>query len=169
MPARPFTLATRLMTYGRYGTDAEDPRLQPLFVGWTGLVRGYRVGSFSSSECRPTAADPNGCPVFDNLEGSRIAVGNLELRFPLFGVLHVGSGYYGAFPVDFTLFGDGGVAWNSGETPSLSGGDRSAVYSTGAGLRVNLLGFAVAEINMVHPFDRPTKHWLWEVNLQQGF
>jgi outer membrane protein assembly factor BamA len=173
MVKRPFTLATRLMTYGRYGADAEDPRLQPLFVGWTGLVRGYRVGSFNAAECRPTISDPTGCPVFDNLEGSRIAVGNIELRFPLFGVLHVGSGYYGVLPVDFTLFGDGGVAWDSGQTPSLStsasGNTRSAVYSAGAGLRMNLFGFAVAELNMVRPFQRPGKTIMWELNLQEGF
>jgi hypothetical protein len=169
MPVRPFTIAARILHYGRYGSDSEDPRLQPLFLGWPGLVRGYRVGSFDASECHPTPADPNGCPVFDRLLGSRMLVGNLELRFPLLGVLGVGSGYYGALPIDFTLFGDGGVAWNSGETPSFSGGDRSAVYSAGAGLRFNLFGFAVAEFNMVHPFERPDKNWVWEVNLQQGF
>ncbi|MGH7513025.1 MAG: BamA/TamA family outer membrane protein [Gemmatimonadales bacterium] len=171
MPVRPFTVAARIMHYGRYGSDAEDPRIQPLFLGWPGLVRGYRVGSFNASECHPTAADPNGCPVFDQLLGSRMLVGNLELRFPLFGVLGVGSGYYGILPIDFTVFGDGGVAWNNGETPSFSssGGDRSAVYSAGAGLRFNLFGFAVAEFNMVHPFERPGKNWVWEVNFQQGF
>jgi outer membrane protein assembly factor BamA len=169
MPVRPFTLAARILHYGRYGSDAEDPRLQPLFLGWPGLVRGYRVGSFSASECHPTASDPNGCPAFDRLLGSRMLVGNLELRFPLLGVLGLGSGYYGALPIDFTVFGDGGVAWNNGQTPSLSGGDRSAVFSTGAGFRFNLFGFAVAEFNLVHPFERPDKNWVWEINLQQGF
>ncbi len=169
MPARPFTVAARLMHYGRYGSGSEDPRLQPLFLGWPGLVRGYRNGSFNASECHPTASDPNGCPVYDQLLGSRMVVGNLELRFPLFGVLGVGSGYYGAFPVDFTVFGDGGVAWDSQDQPRLTGGSRSAVFSTGAGLRINLFGFAVAEVNLVHPFERPDKHWVWEVNLQQGF
>jgi hypothetical protein len=171
MPVRPFTLAMRLMHYGRYGPDAEDSRIQPLFLGWPGLVRGYRVGSFDAAECHPTAADPGGCPVFDRLVGSRMIVGNIELRFPLFGVLGLGSGYYGALPIDFDIFGDGGVAWNKGETPSFSssGADRSAVYSAGAGLRFNLFGFAVLEFNAVHPFERPDKNWMWEVNFQQGF
>jgi hypothetical protein len=169
MPARPFTVAARLMTYGRYGSGGQDPRLQPLFLGWPGLVRGYRNGSFDVSECHPTASDPNGCPVYDQLLGSRMAVANLELRFPLFGVLGVGSGYYGAFPVDFTVFGDGGVAWDSQDQPSITGGSRNAVYSTGVGLRINLFGFAIAEVNMVHPFERPDKNLVWEVNLQQGF
>src|SRR5512138_3816889 len=155
MPVRRFTLAARLLHYGRYGSDGEDPRLQPLFLGYSGLVRGYRVGSFDASECHPTASNPSGCPVFDRLLGSRIAVANLELRFPLLGVLGIGSGYYGPLPLDFTLFGDGGLAWDSANEPKLTGGNREAVFSAGAGLRFNLFGFAVAELNLVHPFQRP--------------
>jgi len=41
MPARPFTIAVRGLHYGRYGADAEDARLTPLFIGYQGLVRGY--------------------------------------------------------------------------------------------------------------------------------
>ena len=169
MPVRPFTIAARLMHYGRYGSGGEDARLQPLFLGYSDLVRGYSYGSFNASECRPTSDDPQGCPVFDQLLGSRILVGNLELRFPLFGALGIGSGYYGAFPVDFTVFGDGGLAWTSDIDPSFAGGDRKPVFSAGAGLRFNLLGFAVGEVNLVHPFDRPERKWVWEFNLQPGF
>jgi hypothetical protein len=96
-------------------------------------------------------------------------VGNVELRFPLFGVLGIGSGYYGALPLDFTVFGDGGVAWESNIEPSFAGGDRKPVFSAGAGFRFNLFGFAVAELNLVRPFDRPAKNWIWEFNLQPGF
>jgi len=169
MLKRPFTLAARLMHYGRYGSGGADPRFQPLFLGYPGLVRGYHYGSFSGSECNPPPGSPNSCPVFDQLLGSRIAVANLELRFPLFGVLHIGSGYYGMLPLDWTIFGDAGMAWNSGDSPSLSGGDRTPVYSAGTGFRFNLFGYAVAEVNLVHPFDRPGKNWLWEFNLQPGF
>jgi Tol biopolymer transport system component len=169
LPARPFTLATRLLHYGRYGADGEDPRLQPLFLGYPGLVRGYHVGSFAASECHAPASDPNACPVFDQLLGSRMAVGNIELRFPLLGVLGLGSGYYGALPLDFLVFGDAGLAWDTSHEPKLTGGDRQAVYSAGAGLRFNLFGFAVLEADLVHPFQRPDKNWVWELNLQPGF
>ena len=169
MPVRPITLATRLLHYGRYGTDGEDPRLQPLFLGYTGLVRGYTLGSFDASECHPTAADPNGCPVFDQLLGSRIAVANAELRLPLFGALGLGSGYYGALPVDFFVFGDAGVAWDSQNEPKITGGTRPAVFSAGTGLRMNLFGFAIAELDLVKPFQRPDKGWVWELNFQPGF
>jgi hypothetical protein len=169
MPARPFTLATRIMHFGRYGAGGEDERLQPLFLGYSGLVRGYRFGSFDGSECDAPADAPESCPVFDQLLGSRMLVGNVELRFPLLGVLGIGSGYYGALPLDFTIFGDGGIAWESDIDPSFAGGDRQPVFSAGAGFRFNLFGFAVAEVNLVRPFDRPEKDWVWEFDLQPGF
>jgi WD40 repeat protein len=170
MPARPFTFATRVMHYGRYGRGGESSRLQPLFLGFPGLVRGYRYGSFDVSECDPLPEDPEGCPVFDQLLGSRIVVANAELRFPLFGVLGVGSGYYGAFPVEFAIFGDGGLAWDSRNEPSVLGsGTRDPVFSAGVGLRFNLLGFAIAELDLVRPFDRPGRGWIWQFELHPGF
>ncbi len=171
MPARPFTFATRLVHYGRYAKDGEDPRLQPLFLGQAGLVRGYSFGSFDGSECNPPPGEPDACPVFDQLLGSRIVVGNAELRFPLFGALGIGSGYYGAFPIEFAIFGDAGLAWDNGHKPSVFGGSgtRDPVFSAGAGLRINLLGFAVAEVDLVRPFDRPGKGWVWQFELQPGF
>jgi WD40 repeat protein len=171
MPFRPFTFAARLLHYGRYGSGGEDQRLQPLFLGYPGLVRGYGFGSFDASECQPGPGDdPNSCPVFDRLEGSRMVVGNAELRFPLLGVLGIGSGYYGAFPVEFALFGDGGLAWDTQHEPSVFGsGSRDPVFSAGAALRVNLLGFAIGEVDLVRPFDRPGKGWVWQFQLQPGF
>src|SRR5262249_14251943 len=84
MPVRPVTIAGRLMTYGRYGSGAEDQRLYPLFLGYPDLVRGYDYGSFSASEC---GVNTNGaCPVFDQLIGSRLLVGNVEVRAPLLGL-----------------------------------------------------------------------------------
>jgi Tol biopolymer transport system component len=170
MPARPFTFATRLVHYGRYAKDGEDPRLQPLFLGQAGLVRGYSFGSFEASECDPPPGEPDACPVFDQLLGSRIVVGNAELRFPLFGALGIGSGYYGVLPIEFAVFGDAGLAWDNGHKPSVFGsGTRDPVFSAGAGLRINLLGFAVAEVDLVRPFDRPGKGWVWQFELQPGF
>jgi hypothetical protein len=169
MPVRPFTLAARVLHYGRYGSGGEDDRLQPLFLGYPGLVRGYTFGSFDASECHPAPNAPDSCPVFDQLLGSRVAVTSVELRFPLLGALGVGSGYYGAFPVDFLVFGDGGLAWDTQNEPSFAGGDRKPVFSAGAGLRINLFGFAVGELDLVKPFDRPDHGLVWQFDLQQGF
>ena len=171
MPVRPFTFATRLLHYGRYAKDGEDSRLQPLFLGQEGLVRGYSYGSFDGSECVAPPSDPNSCPVFDQLLGSRVVVGNAELRFPLFGALGIGSGYYGIFPIEFAVFGDAGLAWDNGHKPSVFGGSgtRDPVFSAGAGLRINLFGFVVAEVDLVRPFNRPGKDWIWQFQLQPGF
>ena len=171
MPVRPFTFAARLLHYGRYGKGGEDARLQPLYLGYPGLVRGYDFNSFDPSECKPGPGDdPNSCPVFDQLLGSRMVVGNAELRFPLLGVLGLGSGYYGAFPIEFAVFGDGGLAWDTTHDPSVFGsGTRDPVFSAGAGLRINLLGFAIGEVDLVHPFDRPGRNWVWQFALQPGF
>ncbi len=178
VPVRPFTLAGRLVHYGRYSGDAEDPRLQPLFLGYTGLVRGYTDGSFEPRDCTPTPDDP--CPLFSRLLGSRLLIGNVELRFPLLGALGVGSGYYGFLPIEMAFFADAGLAWSSDDGYTLSGGptaaderafflggDRKPVYSAGVGLRVNLLGFAIIEVDFSRAFQR--NRWVWQFGFVPGF
>jgi len=168
MPARPFTFAARLLHYGRYGRDAEDSSLMyPLFMGYQSLVRGYDYNSFDASECVATATDA--CPVYDQLLGTKLIVGNLELRFPLLGVLGLGHGYYGAFPIEAALFGDGGVAWHEGQDPTFFGGTRKVVTSAGVALRLNVFGFAIAEVDYVKAFQRPGKGWQWQFGLTPGF
>ena len=166
MPLRPFTIAVRAMHYGRYGGGAEDSRLTPLFLGYPSLIRGYDIGSFSANECPQNGTT---CPAFDRLLGSRLLVGNLELRFPLLGVLGLGSGYYGAFPIEAALFADGGLAYCPGDNPAFCTGDNQAVYSVGGGVRINVLGYAIGEIDMVRPFQRPDKGWYVQLSLTPGF
>lgn len=158
MPLRPFTFSARLLHYGRYGSGAEDERLLPFFLGYQSFVRGYSSTSFSSD-----------IPVYNRLFGSRIAVGNLELRFPLFGVLGLGHGYYGAFPLETGIFYDTGVAWTNADKVSFLGGDRKPVSSYGATFRLNLLGYLVLETDLVKPLDRPDKNWLWQFGFITGF
>jgi Tol biopolymer transport system component len=161
MPARPFTLAARVLHFGRYGADSsESTRMQPLFLGYDGLVRGYSYGSFDNSDC-PTSS----CPAFYNLFGTKMLVGNLELRFPPLGIFRAG-GPFGFLPLDLFAFGDAGLAW--GCTPGVSAtscgtaadkpffldGDRKPFYSAGGGFRFNFFGFVIAEMAVVHPFNR---------------
>lgn len=169
MPIRPFTFAARLLHFGRYGRDAEDGRLTPLFLGYPGLVRGYDSNSFDTNEFVATSDSTFDSPVFDRSIGSRLAIANFELRFPLFGVLHAGSGYYGVFPIETGVFYDTGWAWTRNDKASFLGGDREAVRSYGATARLNLLGYAVLEIDYVKPVDRPHKGWFWQFNFTAGF
>ena len=164
MPFSFYTVAARALHYGRYGSGGEDPRLYPLFVGYPNLVRGYDVNTFGANECVSTAT--SSCPVFDRLVGSRVLVGNIELRFPLlrpFGRL------YGPLPVEVALFADGGVAWDREERPTFLGGTRDGVSSVGIGLRVNILGFAVGQLDFARPLQRPQKDWVIQFNLTPGF
>jgi outer membrane protein assembly factor BamA len=76
---------------------------------------------------------------------------------------------YDPLPVELSVFADGGVAWNSGEKPSIFGGTRDAVSSTGVTLRVNLMGFAVGQFDFVRPLQRPGRGWIFQFNLSRGF
>lgn len=167
MPFRPFTLAGRVLSVGRYGRDAEDPRMYPLFIGYPTLVRGYDVGSFSATECGPVSGL---CPVYDQMIGSRFIVASAELRFPPFGLLHLGSGYYGFLPIDAGIFYDAGVAWTQNQGAKIFGtGPRDVVKSAGISFRMNLLGYAIGQMDVVHPFNRPQKDWMVRFSLTQGF
>ncbi len=159
MPIRPFSFAARILHAGRYGSGAEDHRLAPEYLGYPGLVRGYESSSFNSYEGG----------VFNNIIGSKIIVANFELRFPLLGVFGLGDGFYGYFPIETAFFYDAGVAWTNNDKPKFLGGDRKPVSSAGIAFRVNLFGYAVGEVDYVHPFSRPGNKWLWQFNLTEGF
>jgi hypothetical protein len=168
MPVRPLTLAGRLVHTGRYGGGSEDQRLMPLFLGYPSFVRGYDVNSFEAEECGITT--DGSCPAFDRLIGSRLAVVNLEARMPLFGF--GGNLNYGPVPVELFGFFDAGVAWtrtSNPSFPSLSTGERDWVRSAGVGARVNALGYAILELNMARPLDRPERGWMFVFNLRPGF
>jgi Tol biopolymer transport system component len=167
MPVSFYTIASRVMHYGRYGRGGEDTRLFPTYIGYPNLVRGYDVNSFDASEC--IADGTSSCPAIDRLLGSRMLVGNLEFRFPLLRPFGVTTNMYGPLPIEVALFADGGVAWNSGQTPSLLGGSRGGVGSAGVAFRMNLFGFAVGEFNIARPFQRPGRGVVYSFNLSPGW
>jgi outer membrane protein assembly factor BamA len=167
MPLRPFTLASRVLYYGRHGSGANDGNLNDLFLGYPGLVRGYDPGSFDINldEC---PADGETCIYDRSITGSQVLVANIELRFPLLG-LFGGSSYFGPFPIEGALFADGGAAWSGSDVPKLFGAGHQSVSSVGAGVRVNFFGFAVVEVDYVRPLDRPVKGAHWQFGFMPGF
>jgi outer membrane protein assembly factor BamA len=157
----PFTLALRVLHVGRYGGDAEDERLSPLFIGYTNLVRGYERGSFDADECE--ADERSDCPAFDQLLGSRMLVANAELRFPLFGAERAAR-----IPIEAAAFADAGWAWDSDIRPSFLGGERDPVTSYGAALRVGIAGAAILEFAVARPLDRPDRGWQLVFTIRSG-
>jgi outer membrane protein assembly factor BamA len=166
MPAPFYTIAGRILHVGRYGAGAEDRRLTPLFIGYPQLVRGYDIGSFEQFEC---GFDPARCPQFERLIGSRYVVANAELRFPLLRPFGVTNYMYGPVPVEVALFADAGVAWDRASRPELFGSETGAVSSAGVAFRVNALGFAVLELDVVRPFQRPGRGWMFQFSISPGF
>ena len=178
MPIRPFTLAGRLMHFGRYWGDGESEVLQSLNIGYPGMIRGYTDNSFQPKDCAPDPAfpgDTDQCPLYSRLIGSRMLMANLELRFPLLGALGVGGGYYGFLPIEMMFFADAGLAYWGGDLaytapddrPWFAGGDRKPLTSAGVGARVNLLGFAIIEIDWAYAFER--ERWIWQFGFVPGF
>lgn len=162
MPVRPYTLATRFQYAARYGRDANDARLEPLFVGYRNLVRGY---DFSSLVDSCTSTLPNECDVVDRLSGSRSVVANIELRFPVFGILSR-SHTYGRLPLEGVLFADGGLA-GGGDSALWTRRSRLA-RSIGASIRIAPFGI-VAELGAVRTFDHPSRRWAFLLNFRPGF
>ncbi|MBB4639685.1 PD40 domain-containing protein [Longimicrobium terrae] len=182
--ARPFTLAVRALHVGRYGRD--EARLQPYFLGWPMLLRGYDPNGLYNS-CRSSIDDNNvrnaDCQLYDDeLRGSRVGVANVELRLPMFRQIIVGNSI-GLPPVEAFGFFDAGSAWGNVllqqggvlETRptfrrgvDLDNDRRGIVTSGGAGARVNLFGYAVLEAAYVKGFES-NRGWHWQFALQPGF
>jgi outer membrane protein assembly factor BamA len=124
------------------------------------------VNSFDAQECGTDILQGT-CPSFDRLLGSRLMVGNAELRFPLLGVF-TGDYRYGPIPMEGFLFADGGVAWTAGARPDFSRRN-SFVTSVGAGVRINVFGYAVAELAGVRALDRQNRRWRFVFNFLPSF
>ncbi|MGZ5498042.1 MAG: hypothetical protein ACXWHI_04925, partial [Candidatus Aminicenantales bacterium] len=186
MPVKPFTLAFRALHMGRYGKDSEDTRFYPLYIAYWDLVRGYE--SITNAELNEYQANPSEAFDFNRLFGSKMIVANAELRFPLLGLLGIGKGFYGAWPLEFCAFYDWGVAyasnpsqWWGGFAPDgtpdpnlvkpwfVSGGLRKPVRSFGIGLRTNLFGYIIMGLNYVYPIDRPVRGWHLQLSISPGF
>jgi hypothetical protein len=153
---RPFTVALRGMLFSRFGRDADR---FPVFMGTTELIRGYTYGSIVDHEC---LVSQGGCSTLDALTGSKVAVANAELRFPLFQWLALGFLPVALPPIEGALFYDVGLAWNEGQTVKFSSSPtdntlfvRSPLRSWGGSLRVNALGFMILRFDYTKPLDRP--------------
>jgi Tol biopolymer transport system component len=172
---RPFTLAVRGLMFGRFGRDADR---FPVFVGNTDLLRGYTAGSFRNNECHadPASVMQTGCAELDQLIGSKIAVANAEIRFPLTRSLVLGFLPVGFPPIEGAIFFDAGMAWNDASTivwhraptdnPVLV---RMPLRSWGGSIRANVFGLAIVRFDYTKPLDRPLKSSYWTISLGPTF
>jgi len=148
------TFATRFLSSVSVG---RDEGFFPKYIGRPDFVRGYDRANFNFVDCTSVLNSQATCNNAQ-LAGSRVAVFNEELRFPIIRRFDVGSSF-GLPPVDGLLFYDAGLAWSSTETPHLGSApagtdpnkDRYPLTSWGAGIRVNLFNLAILRWDYARP------------------
>jgi len=173
------TFASRILGAFAVGRD-ED--LFPKYIGRPDFVRGYDQANFygGTAECNSflgqnvAGGSGNSCNTAE-LVGSRVAVANAELRFPLIRRFDIGPSF-GLPPIDAVVFYDAGIAWTKGQTVSLSKPDaydytihRVPMTSWGAGLRMNLFGLAVLRFDYAIPLSLPDAKGNWTFSLGPSF
>jgi Tol biopolymer transport system component len=166
------TLAGRAQTSISVGRD--ETVLQK-YIGRPEFVRGYDRERYEFS-CTVIPGQPQtpestqGCSAVQLL-GSRVAFANAELRFPLVRRFDLGLLPISLPPVDGLFFYDMGLAWSSGQSVEWkkSGTNdvsttRTPLRSYGAGIRLNLFGFALLRWDYAIALDRPggkKGYWSW--------
>ena len=166
MPVPFYTIAARALHVGRYGSGAHDPRLTPLYLGYPAFVRGYDQSPLVTSECVTALAEE--CEGIDQLVGSRLAVGNLEFRFPLLRPFGLSPRMYGPVPVEVAIFLDGGLVWRKTPTPS-NARPAGAASSAGVSLRVNLAGLGLSQFDVARRLQGRQSGWAFQFNFVPPF
>ena len=153
---KPFSLGLRLMHYGRYGKDANSDRLYPFYIASPYFVRGYD----SNATLNKLVENGNDLS-FNHLAGSKMLVGNLELRLPFTGPEPMALIDSRFLFTELNLFLDGGMAWDTfGETAGTDEPEgrnfasARPVFSTGISARINLFGQLVIEPYYAIPLQK---------------
>ncbi|MFL5486027.1 MAG: hypothetical protein ACJ77T_09700 [Gemmatimonadaceae bacterium] len=161
------TFATRFLSSVAVGPDEG---FFPKYIGRPDFVRGYDRANFSFADCTSVIGSASTCNNAQ-LAGSRVAVANAELRFPIIRRFDVGSSF-GLPPVDGLIFYDAGLAWSKFQTPHLGRApedndpdtDRYPLTSWGAGLRVNLFNLAILRWDYARPMSGGRKpNWTFSL------
>jgi len=167
------TVATRFYTSMSFG---QNETAFPKYIARPDFVRGYDRNNSFYLTCPIIGANPSNCSAVQLL-GSRVAVANAELRFPLVRRFELGVLPIALQPLDGLFFYDVGAAWSKDQSLYLS---RPANYdltkqryplrSYGMGLRLNLFNYAIVRWDYAIPLDQPgNKHGFWTWSLWPSF
>lgn len=136
-----FTFAFRGMHFGRYGRDHD--LLYPIFLGNPVLVRGF------SNISRST---------INRIVGSKVVVGNAEIRLPFTGPKRLALISSKYFLTDFNVFFDSGIAYFEKEQFDIELYKPITLMSGGMSLRINLMGALIIEPYYSWPLGNEVKH-----------
>jgi Tol biopolymer transport system component len=166
------TFATRFLTSASVG---RDELAFPKYVGRPEFVRGYDNANFSGFECTGLIDSTSTCATAQ-LVGSRVAVANFEVRFPIIRRFDLGSLPVGLPPVDGAIFYDAGLAWNTGQTVSLTKPanydftlQRYPLRSYGFEMKMNLFNIAILKWAYAKPLDQAGRKANWTFSLGPSF
>jgi len=167
------TFAARFQSSLAIGPD--EATVSRKYIGRPDFVRGYDREQFTSQFCGGVVNDNSACSATELL-GTRVAFANVEMRFPLVRRFDLGLLPISLPPVDGLVFYDAGIAWSKGQDISFRRPDnysqdsqRYALRSYGAGIRLNLFGFAMVRWDYAIPLDRPERKGYWMWTLGQSF
>ena len=155
------TVASRFMSSVAIG---RDELFSPKYIANPNFIRGYdRQSTLGQIPCSTPGEQGNACSAAQ-LFGSRFALANAELRFPLIRRFDLGLLPISLPPVDGLFFYDMGLAWSKNQSVHWSRPDnfdidtqRVPLSSYGFGLRLNLFNFALLRYDYAIPLDRPAK------------
>jgi Tol biopolymer transport system component len=166
------TLATRLYTDLSVGPDEGA---FPKYIARPDFVRGYDRNSTFYLSCPVIGANPTNCSALQLL-GSRVAVANVEARFPLLRRVELGFLPIDLPPIDGLFFYDAGLAWSKGQSVYASrpanydiSRQRYPLRSYGVGLRVNLFNYAILRWDYAIPVDQEGHKGVWTWSLWPSF
>jgi outer membrane protein assembly factor BamA len=146
------------------------------YIARPDFVRGYDRNNTLFLTCPIFGASSVNCSA-TQLLGSRVAVTNVELRFPLVRNVELGLLPMALPPLEGLLFFDAGMAWSKNQTvyghrPENydASTQRFPLRSYGAGLRLNLFGFALLRWDYAIPLDQQgNKRGFWTWSLWPSF
>ena len=162
------TFATRFLSSISVGPDEG---FFPKYIGRPDFVRGYDRANFNFVDCTSIIGTGQSACNNAQLAGSRVAVANAELRFPIIRRFDVGSNF-GLPPLDGLIFYDAGLAWSRNQTPHLGRApennnpdiNRYPLTSWGAGLRLNLFNLAILRWDYARPLETGRKpNWTFSL------
>ncbi len=166
------TVATRL--YANMSIGPNETAF-PKYIARPDFVRGYDRNNTFYLTCPIIGANTSNCSAVQLL-GSRVVVGNAELRFPLVRQVDLGILPISLPPLDGLFFYDEGLAWSRGQSVYGSkpanfdvGTQRYPLRSYGFGLRLNLFNYAIVRWDYAVPIDQPGKKGFWTWSLWPSF
>jgi Tol biopolymer transport system component len=167
------TFATRLYSSISMGRD-ETQFMK--YIARPDFVRGYDRNNVLFLTCPIIGASSVNCSAVQLL-GSRVAVANAELRFPVVRRVELGFLPITLPPLDGLFFYDAGMAWSKNQTVYGSrplnydgNSQRYPLRSYGFGLRLNLFNYAVLRWDYARPLDQPGgKRGFWTWSLWPSF